>query len=147
MKDATLRGSGRFALKFPKAAEARHGMSKLESLQEGSECPLHGPVTVNYNLPWKLQCVSDARSMRLSIKESYRLGVGPVGQQRWKHGASQVLQIPGDSIPSLRCSGHVTVRYIVFPAGFQAKFFCCFFFFFLFLLGMGMFMLLCIETM
>ena len=74
MKDATLRGADRVALKLHKAAEARHCMSKLESVQEGSECPLHGPVKVNYNLPWRLQYVSDARSMRLSIKESYRHG-------------------------------------------------------------------------
>lgn len=85
-------GSGRFAPKFQKVAEARHCMSKLESLQNGSECPLHGPVKVNYDLPWRLQYISDARNMGLSIHQGkLGHGVGAVGQQRWKGGASQVL--------------------------------------------------------
>lgn len=91
MEDATLKGSSRFAPKCQNAAETKHCMSKLESLPEGSECPVHGPVKVNYNLPWRLQYISDARSMGLSTKESYRHGVGPVAQQRWKSEASQVL--------------------------------------------------------
>lgn len=79
MKDVTLRASGRFAPKFQRAAEARHCMSELESLQEGSECPLHGPVKINHNLPWRLQYISDAKSMVSSTKESYRHRVEPIG--------------------------------------------------------------------
>lgn len=77
MKDVTLRGQVDLFQSF--GEQLRLGtVCQNESLQEGSECPLHGPVTINYNLPWRLQYVSDAKSMASSTKESYRHGVEPV---------------------------------------------------------------------